>query len=160
MTSLVTTWLPIRDADPRGFGHYMRHYSSKKVRAGRDFKRWRPNGRRYIGNGKHLSLLTVDCRAHIAWRLQRYRLDGQYGVECCIFRNESPTRSSDLIAEAVALAREVWPDERLFTYVDPKEVRRYNARHRNARPVGYCFAMAGWTPVPNVGAKWVWELLP
>ena len=136
-TVAESIWLPIRDADPRGFGHYMRHYSSKKARAGREHKRWQFNGRRYIGNGEHLSLLTVDGTAHFAWRWQKFRKDEQTGIECCIFRNEGPHLSSDLIREADSVAWERWPGVRHFTFVDPAEIRSTNP--------GYCFLMAGWT---------------
>lgn len=116
----------MRDADARAFGLYMRHYSSKKGRAKHPHKRWGLNGRRFIGSGEHLLLLTVDGRAVFGWRRQDLRLDQQTGIECCIFRNEGVERSSDLIREADAMAFERWPGRRHFTFVNPREIRSTN----------------------------------
>ena len=106
---------------------YERHYSCRT--AGR-----RRNAR-FVGPGECLVLRTLAWDALWAWRLSRYRQDKQTGVECSIFRNEGPVLSSLLIREAVSLARERWPRERLFTFVRPGAV--------SANP-GYCFKRAGW----------------
>lgn len=142
MISAPTYWLPIRDGDPRGLGHYLAHYSSRKARRSRPWLNLWPNRRRWIGNGEHMALLTVDGLAHFAWRKQEIRDDDQTGVECCIFRNTGPILSSDLIREADALAFERWPGERHFTFVDEAETR---ARRGKGHEAGYCFEMAGWT---------------
>ena len=63
-------------------------------------------------------------------------MDGQTGYSCAIFRNESPRRSSDIILEAEELAFEKWGPNRLYTYVDPRQVKSRNP--------GYCFLCAGW----------------
>jgi hypothetical protein len=80
--------------------------------------------------------MTPDKLALFVWRRNRYRWDGQKGVECTIFRNEGPHLSSELIGDAVELARMKWLDERLFTYVDPKAIKSTDP--------GHCFKMAGW----------------
>jgi hypothetical protein len=63
-------------------------------------------------------------------------MDAQVGVNCAVFRNETSIRSSDLIREAEALAWQKWPGARLYTYVNPRQVR-------SVIP-GYCFRRAGW----------------
>lgn len=124
-------WLPIRDGDPRGRAIYNRHYSSYK------YKDRRP--KRFVGPGEHMCLMTVNCNALFVWRkFMRPSRDGQAGVCCSVFRNESTILSSTLILEAMELANQRWPGERLFTYVDPTQIRSTNP--------GYCFKIAGWTP--------------
>ena len=149
-------WLPIRDGDPRGFGLYMRHYSARKSRAGKPHIRFQKSGRRWMGNGEHIGLLTQDGTATFAWRKQVYRKDGQTGVECSIFRNEGPLLSSCLIREAEKWAYRRWPNERLFSYCLPTVAR---GGHRLIR-WGQCFLEAGWLPVANDGDKMLWEKVP
>ena len=93
----------------------------------------------FVGPGEKLVLLTPCERALFCWRKERYRLDGQEGVNCAIFRNEGAGRSSDLIREADQIAWNRWPGERLYTYVDASKVRR-------KRDPGRCFLRAGWRP--------------
>lgn len=80
-------------------------------------------------------LLTPHCDALFVWRKFESD-DGQEGVNCAVFRNESSQLSSDLILEAEKLAWDKWPNERLYTYVAPKKIRSTNP--------GYCFLKAGW----------------
>ena len=122
-------WIGLHDADPRAVALYRRHYSAKSTHG------WIQGGR-FCGPGQHLMFLTCDGRALWVWRKQTFRRDGQSGIECTIFRNEGPMRSSDLILEAEELAWERWPGQRLFTYVWPAKVKSVNP--------GYCFKIAGW----------------
>lgn len=119
-------WLPVRDANPTARNLFDRHYSRR--RGGTAAK--------FVGPGEYMALLTHDGAAMFLWRLERFRQDGQQGVNCAIFRNESEHRSSDLIREAVRLAWERWPGARLYTYVNPRRVESTNP--------GYCFKCAGW----------------
>lgn len=128
-------WLPINDSDPRAVAIYRRHYSV-------DLKR---NHRSGIGGpGERMVLLTSGCDALWVWRRRPDGLplnvrgydDGQRGVMCSVFRNESTIRSSDLIQEAMGLAWQRWPGVRLFTYVKGSAIRSTNP--------GYCFKVAGW----------------
>ena len=80
-------------------------------------------------------LLTLDSLAVFAWR-KFHNQANQTGVNCAIFRNEGPYRSSALILEAEQLAWKRWPGERLYTYVNPRKVQSPNP--------GYCFKKAGW----------------
>jgi hypothetical protein len=80
-------------------------------------------------------LLTPDDKALFVWR-KFISGDGQQGVNCAVFRNESAARSSDLIRAAQAMAWERWPGSRLYTYVNPRKIRSNNP--------GCCFIKAGW----------------
>ena len=87
--------------------------------------------------GETLILLTDDEDALFGWvrnKVERY--DHQVGVNCFVFRNESPLKSSSLIREAQDLAWGRWPGERLFTYVNAGRIRSVNP--------GACFKKAGW----------------
>lgn len=126
-----THWLPVRDGDPSARRLYHRHYSSRKYRDGR-----RP--KKIIGPGEYMLLVTSDDLAVFGWRVFRSRdLKYGHGVNCCIFRNESPLLSSMLILEADDWAWSRWPEHRRhYTYVNPDRVRSSNP--------GYCFKKAGW----------------
>lgn len=124
-------WYAVRDGDPRGLSLYRRHYSAKLYRDGRERRR-----RLYAGPGEKLVLLTPRADALFIWRVERFRRDRQQGVNCAVFRNESPWRASDLVREACVLAWTRWPGARLFTLVNPRLIA-------SAVP-GYCFRRAGW----------------
>ena len=129
-------WFSVSDADPRAVALYSRHYSVKNKR---------PNWSCGIGGpGERTVLLTATGDALFVWRSRiggpakgetQYD-DGQRGVMCSVFRNESPIRSSDLIREAMDIAWRRWPGARLFTYV-------WDDKVKSANP-GYCFKRAGW----------------
>jgi hypothetical protein len=145
-------WLPIRDGDPRGLALYLRHYCARRYRDGR---------RRtlFTGPGERLVLLTYDASALFIWRKFRDS-SGQQGVNCAVFRNEGPVRSSDLIREACEHAWQRWPGERLYTYVNPRRVASANP--------GYCFKVAGWShardaagqPLRTRGGLLILEIAP
>jgi hypothetical protein len=123
-------WYAVRDGDPRALALYLRHYSARK------------NGPSplptFVGPGEgRIVLLAGGGNALFVWRKDRLRQDGQTGVNCSIFRNESPVRSSDLIREACDIAWARWPGERLFTFV-------WDAKVVSENP-GSCYRHAGWT---------------
>jgi hypothetical protein len=80
-------------------------------------------------------LLTAKYDALFVWR-KFLNASGEHGVNCAVFRNESNILSSKLIIEAMEIAWNRWPSERLYTYVNPKKIRSGNP--------GYCFKVAGW----------------
>jgi hypothetical protein len=121
-------WVPSHDGDRHAYAMFRRHYSAWKNR--------RPKIRKFVAPGEQLVLIGFMCPALFAWSKQRFRLDGQFGVNCAVFRNESWHRSSEMILEAMELAWERWPGERLFTMIDPAKIRSTNP--------GYCFLCAGW----------------
>lgn len=122
------TWLAAKDGDWRALGLYRRHYSSRKRR--------HDAPREFVGPYESLVLLTPCSRALFVWTHPKYRADGEVGVNCAVFRNEGAGRSSDLIRAAAERAWELWPGERLYTFVDPREIASSNP--------GYCFKIAGW----------------
>lgn len=121
-------WCFVSDGDLRARALFRRHYTYRRYRDGRDPKL-------FAGPGEKMVLMTTGCDALFVWRKFR-SADGQRGINCSIFRNESPILSSVLIKEAMRLAWERWPGERLYTYVNPHKVKSPNP--------GYCFKVAGW----------------
>ena len=121
-------WTVSRDANPDARKLADNHYSRKTK--GATF---------FCGPGEKLVLMTPDKKALFVWRKNKYRQDGQKGVECTIFRNEGTRLSSKLIKRAVKLAREKWPGVRLFTYVDPSAIKSTDP--------GHCFKRAGWRKI-------------
>ena len=126
-------WIPVSNADQRALGIYLRHYSARKNGA---TQRGAKNWNRFTSPGESMTLLTPLCDALFIWIKQKYRLDRQVGVNCAVFRNEGTVLSSDLIREASDMAEARWPDERLYTYVNPRRIRSTNP--------GCCFLKAGW----------------
>lgn len=123
-------WYEVKDGDKRALALMRRHYSWRIYRDNR------PRNL-FIGPGEKMALLTANCDALFVWR--KFIDDsGQEGVNCAAFRNESEYKASFLIEKAMeefAFVR--WPGERLYTYVDPKKIRK-------TRQPGRCFIKAGW----------------
>lgn len=121
-------WYLTKDGDASCLALFRRHYSchNKSPRQGQ-----------FVGPGEHLVLRTDDGDAVFVWRAAEYRADKQEGIECSLFRNESPHLSSELVRQADAIADHVWPYQRHYTFVDPENVRSRNP--------GFCFIAAGWT---------------
>ncbi|MEN6560884.1 MAG: hypothetical protein ABFD52_08935 [Acidobacteriota bacterium] len=109
-----------RDADPELRPLADRHYSRKT-----------PGAPKFSGPGKIIVLRNPEGTWLFVWRNAKYRLDGQEGWECSIFRNESVELSSKII-----LRCEGFVTGRKFTYVDAKKIRSTNP--------GCCFLQAGW----------------
>ena len=121
-------WWLTKDGDKACLALYERHYSAYGYRDGRQRTQ-------FVGPGEKVVLRTLRADAMFVWR--RFIDDsGQTGVNCAVFRNESPHRSSCLIRQADAIADCLWPDSRHYTYVDA-------ARVASANP-GFCFISAGW----------------
>lgn len=121
-------WWLTKDGDRACLELYERHYSARRYADGRVRKL-------FCGPGYKLVLRTEGGDACFVWR--KFRHDsGQKGINCAVFRNESPHLSSELIRQADAIADHVWPGRRHYTYVDPQAVRSTNP--------GYCFLAAGW----------------
>jgi hypothetical protein len=125
---MLGLWQFAKDGDARARVLFDRHYSRHRYKDGRKPKL-------FVGPGSKLVLMTAYCDALFVWR-KFISGDGQLGVNCAIFRNESEYRSSDLILAAEEIVWQRWPGERLFTYVNPGAVKSTNP--------GYCFKMAGW----------------
>mgnify|MGYP003151966792 CR=1 FL=1 len=142
-------WFAVSDQNPSAMALYRRHYSKYKYK----------DNRRHEGGimppGEHLLLMTTDGLSIFGWLYQTIeRRDKQNGVCCTIFRNEGTQLSSGLIAEAMELAWERWPGERLWTYVDATKIRSSNP--------GYCFKQAGWQKAgtSKVNNLLIFEVMP
>jgi hypothetical protein len=121
-------WIEVRDGNDTVREIFERHYSRKRYA-----DRRRP--KLFVGPGDKLVLITPCARAIFAWR--KFISDNdQAGVNCAIFRNDGAGLSSNLIREADEIADNRWPDERHYTYVDPRKIRSSNP--------GFCFKAAGW----------------
>jgi hypothetical protein len=121
-------WWLTKDGDKDCLELYERHYSAYRYADGRKRKL-------FVGPGEKVVLRTVEGNACFVWR--KFIDDsGQKGVNCAVFRNESPYLSSELIRQADSIADCLWPDCRHYTFVDTTKIRSSNA--------GYCFLVAGW----------------
>jgi hypothetical protein len=126
-------WELTHDGDPRAFAIYKRHYSFYQYADGRRDDESYRNRNLFVGPGEKLVLIREG--ALFAWR--KFLDDsGQQGVNCAVFRNESPVRASVLILAAEEWAAKKWPGERFYTYVNPKKVK--------GTCPGYCFRRARW----------------
>ena len=140
------TWLEYRDGNEQVRQIFDRHYSRNA----------RSTHKLFVGPGEKMILMTLDQTAIWVWRKCKFFKEAhgaKGGVNCAVFRNEGTRRSSDLIREAVKIAREKWPGERLFTYVDAGKIKSRNP--------GCCFKKAGWKRVGKTKAGLiVLELTP
>jgi len=130
-------WFSVKDGDARAFALMRRHYSFNHYADNRRENLNYRNRFLFVGPGEKMILMTADCKALFVWR-KFIDASGQNGINCAVFRNESALLSSSLILEAEALAWRRWPNERLYTYVNPDKV--------SDNP-GYCFKCAGWVYV-------------
>lgn len=128
-------WLPVKDGDERAAALYRRHYSCYQYADNRRNRYGYRNRFLIVGPGEKMVLMTVNCDALFAWR-KFIDASGQQGVNCAVFRNESPVLSSTLILEAEQHAWARWPDARLYTYINASAIRSTNP--------GYCYQQAGW----------------
>lgn len=128
-------WMVMLDGDPSCRAIFDRHYSRYVYADGRKPKL-------FVGPGEKLVLMQADGTALCVWR-KFISGDGQQGVNCAIYRNESDRTASVLLREAMAMAWQRWPQARLYTYVNPRKVKHTMER---GRPVwGFCFYKAGWS---------------
>jgi len=121
-------WIEVKDGNDTARSIFDRHYSRYFYKDGRQPKL-------FVGPGEKMVMLTADARALFVWR-RFISADGQKGVNCAVFRNEGPRKSSELIREADSLADQKWPGERHYTYVSAEKVKSSNP--------GFCFQKAGW----------------
>jgi len=125
---MALDWWLTKDGDKACLELYECHYSAYRYADGRKRSQ-------FVGPGEHIVLRTLDGDAVFVWR--RFIDDsGQRGINCAVFRNESPHRSSELIRQACAIADFAWPGARHYTYVKAAAVKSSNP--------GFCFLAAGW----------------
>jgi hypothetical protein len=151
-------WLAVKRTDHRAFGLYREHYSAKKNLPYR-----RAGNTNVTGSGETMTLLSQDGAALFVWIHNTVeRMDKQEGPNCAVFRNDgrgaARVLSSELIREATALAWGRWPGMRLWTYVDPAEVRSVQVMDKEP---GQCFLAAGWRKCGvSAEGKVILEILP
>lgn len=122
-------WWLTKDGDRDCLDLYERHYSAYRYADGRERKL-------FVGPGEKVVLRTAAGDAMFVWR--KFLDDsGQQGINCAVFRNESPIQSSELIRQADEIADCLWADRRHYTYVDSAAVKSTNP--------GFCFIAAGWS---------------
>lgn len=156
-------WIQTNRNDPRAVDLANRHYS-----------RQNPDAKQFGKPGRSLVFITPEADAVwlTSWPFKEYVDHDWYpgAWECSLFRNESGTRSSDLILDAIAATRMVWgdpPDEGMITFVDPAHVPGTFRRSPGGRRLdwGYSYRRAGfdavgWTKAGKPGAKRVLRLRP
>jgi len=121
-------WWLTKDGDRACLEMYEKHYSAYVYKDGRERKL-------FVGPGEKVVLRTWNGDAVWVWR--KFIDDsGNEGINCAVFRNESPHLSSELIRQAEEIADCLWPNCRRYTFVDAEKVASRNP--------GYCFIVAGW----------------
>jgi hypothetical protein len=143
------TWVLSHRADDRARQLADRHYSRQKI-----------GSPQFVPPGRCVVLVSECCRAYwvTSWPFAEYVKHAWAGAwMCSAFRNEGAGLSSDLIRQAVAATRAVWPHIPplgMVTFVDAARVRR-------KRDPGRCFLKAGFRPCgQTAGGLFAFQLLP
>jgi hypothetical protein len=144
--------------------HWTRiHHRDVRARqmADRHYSRRTPGAAEFIPAGHKVVLmhfaadgtpaaLWASHRAAPCANLARPRFDGLDVWDCSIFRIEQRTiQASDLIREAVAITRGVWPElpsDGFYTTIDPRHVAPI--KRRGVDIWGYSYIKAGWEVMP------------
>ena len=134
-------------ADPAAVALADRHYS-----------RSNPGTSQFMPPGRQFVLVAPRAVWGVSWPYAELVAHAWPGAMLCtIFRNESPTLSSDLIRQACAATKWKWPDlpaQGMITFIDAGKVRR-------KRDPGRCFRRAGFQPCGSTKAGHVvLQLLP
>lgn len=111
-------WMHMLDGDPSCRAIFDRHYSRYVYADGRKPKL-------FVGPGEKMVLMQSDGTALCVWR-KFISGDGQQGVNCAIYRNESERKASEMLREAMNEAWQRWPGERFYTYVNPRNGQANN----------------------------------
>lgn len=133
-------WAHVPIEDPRIARLADGHYSRQTVGA-----------KGAIGPGWRCALWHDGARGGAAWGVVLNRFRGQWYWRNSLFRNESGTLSSTLIAWATLDTYNLWlrryrtlPTVALTTEVD---IEATAARRSRSSPPGRCYLAAGWIPV-------------
>ena len=125
-------WSLSHRADKEALPIADRHYNRQKI-----------GSPQFVPPGRCVVLLTAgkDALWVSSWPFAEY-VKHQWGGAwvCSCFRNESEILSSQLIREAVAATRWIWPNvpqAGFVTFIDTDKVRR-------KRDFGRCYRKAGW----------------
>lgn len=142
-------WIVSHRADPLAVRLADEHYTRQK-----------PGTPQFVPPGRCVVLRTADGSAvwTTSWPFPEYVRHAWPGAwVCSIFRNTGPLCSSDLIRQAVAVTRWVWPEAPrlgMVTFVDARKVR--------AGEPGYCFRCAGFRRlrIKTKGGLYVLQMRP
>jgi hypothetical protein len=93
-------WIDMLDGNDECREIFDRHYSRYIYADGREPKL-------FVGPGEKMVLLDANGPGLFVWR-KFVSKDGQDGINCAIFRNETRERSSDMILTAMKRAFERW----------------------------------------------------
>jgi hypothetical protein len=127
-----TVWRRSHKADVRALPLADRHYNRRK-----------PGSPQFVPPGRAVVLLSACERAVwvTSWPYAEYVRHAWAGAWVnSLFRNEGAGLSSDLIRQAIAATRAVWPDVPVLgcvTFVDARKVR-------HKRDPGRCYLKAGF----------------
>jgi hypothetical protein len=125
-------WVSSFRADPKGRALADRHYNRQKV-----------GHPQFVPPGRCVVLVTKCARAVwvTSWPKAEYVRHAWAGAWVnSLFRNEGAGLSSELILEAIAATRWIWPEapfRGLVTFVDSGKIRSGNP--------GYCYLRAGFS---------------
>ena len=124
----------------------LRHRFDAECRdiADRHYNRQKIGTPQFVPPGRCVVLIAKTKQGKALWVTSwpfyvRHAWGGAWVCSC--FRNEGAGLSSDLIREAVAVTRWVWPDvpeQGIITFVDRKKTLP-------KKDPGYCYQMAGWS---------------
>lgn len=146
---LTMRWVQSWRADPEVLPLADRHYNRQAV-----------GSAQFVPPGRCVVLKT-RCRRAVwvtSWPLAEYVKHAFAGAWVnSLFRNEGAGLSSELIREAVAATRVIWPEPPtlgLVSFVDASKIRR-------KRDPGRCYRRAGFEHVGFTKAGlWIFQLLP
>lgn len=123
-------WYLSNRADPRALPLADRHYNRQKV-----------GSLQFVPPGRCIVLLTekADALWVTSWPFAEYVKHEWAGAWVnSLFRNESEILSSELIREAIAATRYIWPEgKEIVTFIDRNKVRK-------KRDFGRCYRRAGF----------------
>lgn len=130
--------------------------------ADRHYNRQKPGTPQFVPPGRCLVFLTpaADALWVTSWPFAEFTKHAWAGawVNSC-FRNESAHLSSDLIREAIAATRAIWPEVPplgIVTFVDATKIAL-----KPDRGVGRCYLKAGFSRVGYTeGGLVVFQMLP
>ena len=153
MHDLALRWTLSHRADSRALPLADRHYNRQKI-----------GSPQFVPPGRCIVLITdtLDAVWTTSWPFAQYVKHAWAGAWVnSLFHNESATKASQLINEAVSVTRFYWdpPPLGIVTFVSPKHVRPTIVR--GEKIYGYCYLKAGWNHVGfTKGGLWVWQQLP
>jgi hypothetical protein len=142
-------WCLSHRADTAALDLADRHYNRRKI-----------GSPQYVPPGRNVCFLAECGRACwvTSWPFAEYVKHEWPGAWVnSLFRNEGAGLSSDLIREAIAATRSIWPDVPelgLITFVDADKTRR-------KRDPGRCYRKAGFSHVGfTKGGLWALQMRP